>query len=300
MKTKLGKITLILTAALVVGVVSAVYILSVRAAPVDTYQSSWQLIRAEANEDGSSFAAVYNLTTEGNFDNKDSSTVANGGPFRIIPQPGEVGTPSKTPGTKWMFAMCGKCFNDTDDTFSFDVVGWSSVNGMAQVICTGDAVLGTQAVIAYPNSGDDALGELSSETSVTYTHATNTFTVTDAGFDGVVAGMIAYVTGKNITSGYYAVTTATDANNIIMLGITSTDNNTDSTVQINPSFWADTINIDDVNTWPGIEVYNTANNSVCLLVIDLAGLEWIQFCIYDADAATSEEAGEIAVFGKPW
>lgn len=299
MKTRLGKATLaIVIVILAILVVWAVYNLTARAEPVDSYHSSWQVVRAEANEDGSSFAAVYNLTTEGNWANKDSSTVTNGGPFQIIPRPSVLGTEGQS-ASKWMFAFCGKDFNSVDDTFSFDVVGWAQDNGPAQVICTGDCVLGTQAVVVYPGGGD-ALGELVSETAVTYALATTKFTVTNGGFDGVVAGMLAYVTGTNITSGYYQVTTATDANNIVMSGITSSGNNTDSTVQINPAFWADTINIDDVNTWDVAEVYNSGNNTIALLVIETCGLEWIQFVLYDCDASSGDEAGEITVYGRPY
>jgi len=45
-------------------------------------------------------------------------------------------------------------------------------------------------------------------------------------------------------------------------------------------------------------VINNADNEVANLVVDLTGLEWIQFVIYDADAETGEEAGNISVYGR--
>jgi hypothetical protein len=299
MKTRIGEITLTTVLCLLAAfTIWAVYAFTVRAEPVDTYHSSWKLVRETADEDGASFAAVYNLTTSGNWANKDSSSVASGGPFHIVPRPSDLGTEGQS-AASWMFAICGKDFNNVDDTFSFDVVGWAQDNGPAQVICTGNGVLGTQAVVVYPDGGD-ALGELASETAVVYTHAQTKFTVTNEGFDGAVAGMLAYITGTNITSGYYQITTATDANNIVMSGITASGNNTDSTVQINPAFWADTIAIDANTTWPSVAVKNSGNNSIGLLLIDTCGIEWIQFVIYDADGESGDEAGEITVYGREY
>ena len=313
---KYGRATVagILLLAVVVGMVFLVY--PVKAEPVDTYHSSWHLVRETADEDGASFAAVYDLTgvgtTNGHFADKDSSTVANGGPFHIVSRPIRMQTGQYAEGIsaggKWMFAICGKNYNNTDDTASFNVVGWSKTNGMLQNICEGSIVLGTQAVVVYPDGGD-ALGELINETGVTYTHATKTFTDTgDTGaFDGAAVGMLARVTGTNITDAIVQVTTVTDANIIICSGVTSTDNTTDATVQINPAFWADTITLDETTKWSGscdpntntqIAVWNSGDNEVALLVIDTTGLEWIQFVFYDCDAATGDEAGDITVFGR--
>ena len=290
-----------------------------KAEPVDTYHSSWHLVRETADEDGASFAAVYDLTgvgaTTGNFASKDSSTVANGGPFHIIANQGGIGNPY-SPGSKWMFTFCGENYNNVDDTFSFNLVGWSRTDGMLQTIAVGDCVLGTQAVVTYPDSGD-ALGALISETAVTYTHATKKFTDTgDTGaFTGAVVGMLARVTGTGYTDAISQITTVTDANNIICSGLTSTGNGTDSTLQINPAFWADTINLDDQTRWSGsladpntatgyyqmsgtLAVINSGNNEVAGLVVDLTGMEWVQFVIYDADAATGEQAGNVTVYGR--
>jgi len=305
MKNRIGRITIAGIFALGIAILAVTQVPRLFAEPLDIHHTSWKLVRETADEDGASFAAVYNLTTSGNFASKDSATVANGGPFRIPTRPGELGTEGWSPGTRWMFAICGKNYNNVDDTFSFNIVGWGKTNGMLQNIAEGDGVLGTQAVVVYPDGGD-ALGELVSETSVVYTHASTKFTVTNAAFDGVVAGMQAYVTGTNITSGYYQVTAATDANNIECSGITASNNNTDSTVQINPSFWADTINIDETTKWPrdgdanNVTVYNSGDNEVAFIVIETTGLDWIQFVVYAADAATNEEAGGITVYGRPF
>jgi hypothetical protein len=280
------------------------------------------LVRETASEDGATFAAVYDLTgvgtTNGAFGSRDSTTVLAGGSFRIPTQPSPQGGIGWSAGTKWAFAFCGENFNNVDDTFSFRMIGWTKDNGMLQTICEGDCVLGTQAVGAYPDDGGDAFGRTISETGVTYTHASTTLTDTsDTGsFDGAAVGMLARVTGTDLTNEIVQITTVTDANIIICSGITSTDNNTDSTVQINPAFWVDTINLDDQTRWSGsladpntvsgfyqmdgnIALINAGgNNEVASLIVDVTGLEWIQFVIYDADAATGEEAGNISVYGR--
>lgn len=304
-KANLGAILLLILFLFVISIVSSH--LS-NAEPVDQVHSSWHLVRETADEDGATFAAVYDLTLESNFANKDSSTVAAGGPFFIRPFNVGQGKEGHSPGTKWMFAICGKNYdvagdNVVDNTFSFNIVGWSKTNGILQNIVEGNGILGTQAVIVYPDGGD-AVGELISLTAVVYTHASEKYTVTNEGFDGAAVGMMAYVTGTNLTDGYYAITTVTDTNNIVMSGMASSNNNTDSTVQINPAFWADTITIDETTKWPrdgdsnNIFVYNSGDNELAFIVIETTGLEWIQFIIYDADAATGIQAGDMTVYGR--
>ena len=204
-----------------------------------------------------------------------------------------------------MFAICGENFNDVDDTFSFNLVGWSKTNGMLQNILEGNGVIGTQAVIIYPDGGD-ALGRTISETGVAYTHSTKTFTVTNRGFDGALEGMMARVTGSGFTDEIVNITTVTDVN-IIICDVTSTSTDaTDATVQINPAFWADTITLDETTKWPmdmggdgnNVQVYNSGDNEVAVIVVDLTDIEWIQWIIYDADAATGEQAGNITVYGR--
>jgi len=278
-----------------------------------SYHSGWQLVRETANEDGASFAAVYDITgvsstiANSQFADKDTSTVVKGGAFYVPPASTEWGD-GTSPGNKWMFVFCGEARNGGDDTFSFNLIGWAKNNGMLQNICEGSATLGTAAVIVFPDGGD-ALAPTFNETGVTYTHATKTFTDTsDTGsFDGAVAGMIVRVTGSNLTSEMATITTVTDANIIICSGVTSTNNNTDSTVQGPVHFWADTISLDEQSKWPnyngtlglpGVAVHNSADNEVAILNVDLAGIEWIQFVVYDADGATGEEAGNVTVYGR--
>jgi hypothetical protein len=187
------------------------------AEPLDTYHQGWSLVRETANEDGANFAAVYDLTGgagTSNFAGKDSSSVLNGGPFHIRP----TGFPVPvSPGSRWQFVICGEARNGADDTFSFDVVGWAAGNGMLQKIVEGDGVLGTQTVVTYPDDGADAVGATVGVTGVTFDLAGGSlaklFTDTsDTGsFDGAVVGMMAYVTGTNITDGIYDVNGVTDA-----------------------------------------------------------------------------------------
>jgi len=311
---KIGKVSVFVMALLIIA--ALIYaVLPTKADPVDQYHSSWKLIRETNDEDGATFAAVYDLTLESNFANKDSSTVANGGPYQIRSYRGSGdGTEFQSSGEKWMFALCAKNYdvgadNTIDNTFSFDIIGWSRTNGMLQVIAEGDCVLGTQAVVTYPDDSADAVGVLVDESNVTYTHSSETFTVTNAAFDDVVAGMMVYVTSdddSNLTTGYYAVTTATDSNDFVCSGITSSGDTT-ARVQMNPSFWVDTINLDETTKWPsrgvsgdanGVMVYNSGDNEVAVIVVETTGLEWIQFVIYDAKPAQTGEAGDVTVYGR--
>ncbi len=309
MKTlvKAGKIALPVLFLLVL-IIGMIQIRPSKAIPLESFHAEWVLIRDTADEDGASFAAVYDLTgvgitssSFGNFASKDTSSVANGGAYQISPREGA--------NNRMMFVFCAKNYNNVDDIFSFNVVGWSRENGMLQNIAEGDCVIGTQAVVIYPDGGD-ALGELVSETSVSYDDAggaqDNYFTVTNEAFADVAVGMLARVTGTNITSGIYQVTIVTDSNNI-KIAVTGTDDNTDSTVQINPAFWVDTINLDETTKWSAsgadpcsLTVINSGDNEVAGLVINVAGLDWIQFVVYVADAATSEEAGAVTVYGRKY
>jgi len=280
-------------------------VIPIRAEPLDTYHSSWHLVRETADEDGDTLAAVYNLTTESDFAHKDSNTVANGGPFRIrsLADPDSEGY---SPGGAWMFAFCAKNYyvgsdNDVNNVFSFNIVGWAKTNGMLQNICEGNVILGTQAVITYPDGGD-AVGSDVTVTDANYTYSTETFTVTDGSFDGMAAGMVAYVNSPNsvVTSGFYAITTYTDVNTIVMSGISSSENilTSNVTIQVNPAFWVDTITLDETTKWPSVAVLNSADNEMAFVAADLTGLEWIQVVVYDADAATGIQAGDVTVYGR--
>ena len=66
------------------------------------------------------------------------------------------------------------------------------------------------------------------------------------------------------------------------------------------AWWVDTINLDATDKWRIINVYNSGNNEICELVIDLAGIEWVQFVVYDADDEAEGEADPITVYGRPY
>ncbi len=190
------------------------------AEPLDTYHSEWVRIKDSAAEDGATFAASLALdANEGIFSSKPS------GAYHIVSR-GIADQPyTSSAGSKWMFAFYGT--DAADETFSFTLVGWAKGNGMAQIICEGDGVLGTQDVHTEPN-------------------------------------------GDTITNGY----------------------------------WADTISLDETSKWPldmggdgaNAQVYNSGDNEVCILVLDLAGLEWIDFVTYDV--AGSAEASSIGIYGR--
>ena len=142
---------LLLEGLILTGCIYLVVVKPLLAEPIDTHHSSWHVIRANAAEDDTTFAAALALQTdEGNFANKPS------GAFHIVsgdvPGRGE----GYSPGSKWMFALCGT--HEDGDVFSFNVVGWAKTNGMAQVICEGDGVLGKQDVVIQPDGTADANG----------------------------------------------------------------------------------------------------------------------------------------------
>jgi hypothetical protein len=221
MKTKTD---LIVTVLLIVILIMIMYPVSgplklAFAEPIDTYQSSWQRIEDSAVEDGADFETTLNIdANEGDWSNKTSEA------FHIIANYGNLGA-RYSPGTQWMFAFFG---SDADsDTFSFDLVGWASTNGFAQIICEGDGVLGAQDVVIEPNG--DAAGH---------------------------------------------------------------------------EYWADTINLDETTKWDqsgsdpnNITVINSGDNQVAILIINLRGIEWIDFVTYDCDGSGGE-AATIGVYGR--
>jgi len=294
-----GRTIVAIAMLLVLAVGSFMFVLPLTMAePVDTYHSRWHLVRETADEDAADFATAYDLTgvgtTDGDFASKDTSSVLAGGAFQIRSANASFGHEGYSAGGAWIFAICGSNYADVDDTFSFDIIGWSKTNGMLQKIAEGDGVIGTQAVGIYPDGGD-AHGALISLTSVAYTHSTETFTESGE-FGDAAVGMMARVTGTGFTNEIVDITTAT-ANTVICDITTSATDCTDATIQINPAFWADTINLDATTKWPSVAVYNSGNNQVCIVLIDTTGLEWIQWIFYDAGAG-SGEAGNITVYGR--
>lgn len=61
-------------------------------------------------------------------------------------------------------------------------------------------------------------------------------------------------------------------------------------------WWADTLVL-GTSKWRSAVVYNSGNDQVCIIHIDVAGLEWLQVFIYDANG-TGSEAGDITVIGR--
>ena len=209
-----GKVALGL--ALILGIAGCILMAAriAKAEPVDTYHSSWHLVRDTATENGATFAACLPLaTSEGDFANMTASR------FRISSRDA-MSSEGYSAGGAWMFVFCGT--DTADDTFSFNLVGWSKTNGMAQVICEGNAILGTQDVVKYP---DD-------------------------------------------------FATATSA------------------------FWADTIVLDETTKWPSVAVYNSGDNEVAFILVDMTGLEYVYPYIYDADGTTGVEAVSVTVYGR--
>lgn len=71
----------------------------------------------------------------------------------------------------------------------------------------------------------------------------------------------------------------------------------DSTTATN-GFWADTITVPVTTNWPGnVGVFNSGNNQVTMLIVDMVGLEFVYPVIYDADGSTGVQAATITVFG---
>lgn len=215
---KVLTITLMILAVTAITFILPIKETSVQAEPLDTYHSSWHLIRALAAEDGANFAAGIDLAgSEGDYANIPTDA------FQVRSVMSETGPhEGYSAGGAWIFVFgCSTTDSDDDnETFSFTLVGWAKSNGMAQVLCEGDGVAGTQDVVIYPGGS------------------------------------------------------ATDANDV----------------------WADTVNLDETTKWPGVAVYNSGDNEVCMLVVDTTGLEYVYPYIYDA--AGSSEAAAVAVYGR--
>lgn len=146
MRTKYGKAAIAGVSLLVITVIIITVALKMaRAEPLDTYHSRWHVIRASAAEDAADFATAIALATnKGDFANKPS------GAFQIKSR-AAISSRSEgySLGGAWVFTICG--VGQDDDDFSFNLVGWAKTNGMAQIICEGDGILGTQDVVIYPS-----------------------------------------------------------------------------------------------------------------------------------------------------
>ena len=108
---------------------------------LDTTQNPYEVVRAEASEDGSSLTNVLDLTTSGDFANKAATA------FNYNTDQSGNASGANNVG----FIMAG---GDTaNDTFNAVAYGYRSINGPAQRICTVACTLGTQAVVIYPQGG---------------------------------------------------------------------------------------------------------------------------------------------------
>ncbi len=144
-----GKAALVVMLLTAIVISMAVLVRIAKAVPVDTYHSEWKLIRDTAAEDAIDFATALALATgEGDFAHMTASR------FLIPHRDEQMGNEGYSPGGAWKFVFCGT--DTVDHTFSFTLVGWAKENGMAQVICEGDGVLGSQDVVLYPDDGATA------------------------------------------------------------------------------------------------------------------------------------------------
>lgn len=211
-----GRVTIAIGLILVLvaaAIVTFLPLVKVEAEPMDTHHSSWHLIRSLAAEDAADFATALALATSaGDYANKLSDAFH----IRTFGAAGG-GREGYSAGGAWMFVFCGT--DAADDVFSFNLVGWAKRNGMAQVICEGNGILGTQDVVIYPG-------------------------------------------GTTATNGY----------------------------------WADTIVLDETTKWPSVAVYNSGDNEVAFILVDMTGIDWVYPIIYDA--AGTAEATAIAVYGR--
>ena len=62
-------------------------------------------------------------------------------------------------------------------------------------------------------------------------------------------------------------------------------------------WWADTLVLDETTKWKSVSVLNSGDNEIAMIHIDMAGWEWVQVVIYDADGSGTE-ANNLTVFGK--
>lgn len=153
--SKRRKVHFQLIAALVICAVLLFGILTARRAQADpsplyTHHSKWQEVRAEGDEDGANFAAVFDITAtgdEGDFASK--RTTAFRIPSRLYANQYEEGI---SRGGAWAFIIGGGDDSTPDgETFSFDIIGYHKTNGPLQKIVIGDGILGTQAVVTLPS-----------------------------------------------------------------------------------------------------------------------------------------------------
>lgn len=104
-------------------------------------------VRPEGNEDGSSLADAFDLTTEGDFAQKGTLVKAGGNVWAL-----PVRDNSTSPANSAHFYFSGG--SAANKTFNAACFAYRTSNGPAQKVCEVVVTLGTQAMVVYPDTGD--------------------------------------------------------------------------------------------------------------------------------------------------
>ena len=189
MQSRYGK-TVVAGVSLLVLLVSVITVslITARGELTDTHHSSWREIRASAAQDGDRFDDVVDLNDGGgNFASKPS------GAYHISSR-GATSSHSEgfSIGGAWFFSICG--VGESDDVFSFTIVGWGKSNGMAQVLAEGNGILGTQDVVIYPGGAAVTDGFWADTLTLDETTKWPSVTIVNSG-DNEAAAIIADLTG---------------------------------------------------------------------------------------------------------
>ncbi len=67
---------------------------------------------------------------------------------------------------------------------------------------------------------------------------------------------------------------------------------------VTDGLWADTITLVETTKWPSVTVINSGDNEVACVVVDMTGLEWVQFVVYDSLGSNAGEANSTSVYGR--
>jgi len=125
---------------------------------LSTTLAGYSLLRAEANEN----TTLINLTTGGDFAHKPAAAKS------LKADIGEHGTFITKAGIDTTTAngvqliFCGGAA--ADKTFHYKIYAWKNANGPAEVVADGNGVLGTQAVVKYPDTAAAATSKFWADT----------------------------------------------------------------------------------------------------------------------------------------
>ena len=138
-------------------IVSLLYVVGASSVITEAFQSGYERIRQEANEDPNTTIGSTLVVTDTNSDYAQIPANA----FKIKATSG---------GTTLMKAVqiifCGG--DAANDTFTYTVYAWRADNGPAEMVCTGVGTLGTQQVVKYPHDKTTATDRFWADT-ITYT-----------------------------------------------------------------------------------------------------------------------------------